>query len=256
MRLAVVISTVVCMGALPLAASGAPAPPLVRVGKPAFPAPLEAVSPSGQRRLVSVSTSARAPTYTPSSDPPVPRGAPAELDGATPQRVFAQPGTTFVVYGTGILAGFGPRGVLKYAFELRAFGFPPRSLVPAAYGPQEVVWARQLGNRLVVQTSHLGYARDSGDRNGYLTALDVRSGRIGWRSVSLVANADNFLVVSGLLVSGYGFTAERDWLYLVDPADGRVRHQLALPSMAERLSLRDGRIVVRAYDARVIVAVR
>lgn len=128
--------------------------------------------------------------------------------------------------------------------------------MPRAYGPQEVVWARQLGKLLVVQTSHLGYASDSGDRNGYLTGIDIRSGRVAWRSPSLVANADNFLVARGLIVSGYGFTAEQDWLYLVDPADGRVRDRLAFPSMAERLSLRDGQIVVRAYDARVVARLR
>jgi len=256
MRFALLAFTLLLAGAQPLVASGAAPAPIIRVAKPAFPAPLDALSPSGPLRLSTVSTGPRAPAYTPSRNAPRPGGAGLELGGASLQRVFAQPGTTFVVYGTGVLAGFGPRGAMKYAFDFRAFGFPPRSLLPAAYGPQEVVWARQLGNRLVVQTSHLGYASDSGDRNGYLTALDVRSGRILWRSASLVANADNFLVVSGLLVSGYGFTAERDWLYLVDPADGRVRDRLALPSMAERLSLRDGGIVVRAYDARVIVAVR
>ena len=90
-------------------------------------------------------------------------------------------------------------------------------------------------------------------RNGYLTGIDIAGGRVVWRSPSLVANADNFLVVRGLIVSGYGFTAERDWLYLVDPANGRVRDRVALPSMAERLSVRGDEIVVRAYDARVVV---
>jgi len=89
-----------------------------------------------------------------------------------------------------------------------------------------------------------------GPQGGLKYAFDVRS------SPSLVANADNFLVARGLIVSGYGFTAEQDWLYLVDPADGRVRDRLALPSMAERLSLRDGQIVVRAYDARVVARLR
>ena len=73
-------------------------------------------------------------------------------------RTFAQPGTRFIVYGTGVIAAFGPRGGMKYAFDLRSFGFPPRSVAPNAYGPQEVAWARQLGRLLVVQTNHLGYA--------------------------------------------------------------------------------------------------
>lgn len=142
---------------------------------------------------------------------------------------------------------------MKYAFDLTSFGFPPRSLAPRAYGPQEIVWARQIGRLLVVQTSHLGYASDSADRNGYLTAIDLATGKVRWRSPSLVANARNFIVVDGMIVSGYGFTAEKDWLYLTDPKTGRVRDRLALPSMAERLTRSGDRIVARCYDAKVVV---
>lgn len=75
---------------------------------------------------------------------------------------------------------------------------------------------------MVVQTSHLGYASDSANRNGYLTAIDLDTGKVRWHSPSLVANAGNFLVVNGMIVSGYGFTAENDWLYLLDAKTGRV----------------------------------
>ena len=167
--------------------------------------------------------------------------------------MFGQPGTTLAVYGASLLAGFGPHGGMKYAFDLTSFGFPPRSVVARAYGPQEVVWARHVGRLLVVQTSHLGYAKDSANRNGYLTGIDIASGKVAWRSRSLVAIAQNFLVVNGMVVSGYGFTAEKDWLYLLDAKTGRVRDRLALPSMAERLTRNADRIVARCYDAKVVV---
>ena len=230
----------------------APSPDLVRVAKPAFPTTVSAVSPSGSWRLAAVSTARRSPTYAPERDAAPPRGAPRALGGEPPSFVFGQPGTAFVVYGTGVIGAFGPRGGLKYAFDLRSFGFPPKARVPRAYGPQEVVWARQLGRTLVVQTNHLGYASDSGGRNGYLTGIDVDTGAVRWRSPALVANARNFAVAHGLVVSGYGFTAEKDWLYLVDPANGKVRDRLALPSAAERITLRGDLIVVRCYDARVV----
>jgi PQQ enzyme-like repeat protein len=235
------------------AALGAPPPDVIHVAKPAFPPPLAEVRPSGELRLAAISTRSRSPgALWLHVSPEVPRRAPATLAGARRSRVFGQPGTTFVIYGTGILAAFGPRGEMKYAFDLRSFGFPPRSLVPRAYGPQELVWARQLGRTLVVQTAHLGYATDSGSRNGYLTAIDIDTGKVRWRSPSLVANAQTFVVVHGVIVSGYGFTAERDWLYLIDPATGRVRDRLALPSMAERIEVRDHHLVVRCYDAWVV----
>jgi len=186
MRL-LLLASAVLVAAVPAVAVSATAPPLIRVAKPSFPAPHAAVAPSGSVRLATVSTTSRGPTYTPPRDPLITGEAVRELGGATPTRAFPQPGTTLVLYGTGVVVAYGPQGGLKYAFDVRS-------------------------------------------------------------SPSLVANADNFLVARGLIVSGYGFTAEQDWLYLVDPADGRVRDRLALPFMAERLSLRDGQIVVRAYD--------
>ena len=178
---------------------------------------------------------------------------PKTLLGHRETDVLGQPGTTFIVYGGGVIAAVGPRFGVKYAFDLTSFGFPPTSIAPQAYGPQEVVWARQVGRLLVVQTSHLGYASDSANRNGYLTAINLDTGKVRWRSPSLVANARNFLVVDGMVVSGYGFTAEKDWLYLLDAKTGRVRDRLALPSMAELLTRRGNRIVVRCYDAKVVV---
>jgi len=246
-------STVAGLLAAATVAVAATEPALVRVSKPAFPPAVSDVAASGTARLSVVSTVSRFPALAPGNEPLIPGEAVRELGGAFPERAFVQPGTTIVLYGTGVLAAYGSRGGLKYGFDLRSFAYPPRSLVRQAYGPQEVVWARQLGQLLVVQTSHLGYARDSGGRNGYLTGIDIATGKVRWRSPSLVANADNFLVVRGLIVSGYGFTRERDWLYLVDPASGRVRDRVSLPSMAERLSLRGNDIVVRAYDARVVV---
>lgn len=245
--LAAFIGTGLCSVAI--AAAG----DVVVLPKPGFPPPLRHVAPGAGPRLQLVSTTPRSPTYTPPADEAVLDAIPRTLQGKERLRVFGQPGTTFAVYGASLLAGYGPHGGMKYAFDLTSFGFPPRSIAPRAYGPQEVVWARQVGRLLVVQTSHLGYARDSANHNGYLTGIDVASGKVAWRSPSLVANAQNFVVVDGMVVSGYGFTAERDWLYTIDARTGRVRDRLSLPSMAERLTRSGDRIVARCYDAKVVV---
>ena len=97
----------------------------------------------------------------------------------------------------------------------------------------------------------LHIASDSSGRNGYLTGIDLDTGKVRWRSPALAANAENLVVTSGLIVSGYGFTAEKDWLYLTDPGTGRVRDRLALPSAPERITVRGDRLVVRCYDAWV-----
>ena len=244
---------VALIGAALCSVAVAAAADVVAVPKPKFPPPVRDLAAGAGPRLQLVSTTPRSPTYSPPADGAVPNAVPRTLQGMERLRVFGQPGTTFAVYGVSLVAGFGPRGGMKYAFDLTSFGFPPTSIAPRAYGPQEVVWARQVGRLLVVQTSHLGYARDSANRNGYLTGIDIASGKVAWRSRSLVANAQNFLVVNGMVVSGYGFTAEPDWLYLLDAKTGRVRDRLPLPSMAERLTRSGERIVARCYDARVVV---
>ena len=254
MRRAVLVVAVLA-AALAASAGGATGRVVV-VSKPPFRPAMTAVTSAAGIRLHLVSTVRRDPSLFPDRASVItfPSGSPAILAGEERSSiVFAQPGTTLVLYGSSVLAGFGPRGEMKYAFDLSSFGFPPKSIAPRAHGPQEVVWARQVGRLLVVQTSHLGYASDSANRNGYLTGIDLDSGKVRWRSPSLVANAGNFLVVDGMIVSGYGFTAEKDWLYLLDPKTGCVRDRLALPSMAEQLTRRGDRIVVRCYDAKVVV---
>ena len=90
------------------------------------------------------------------------------------------------------------------------------------YVTQAIRWAQQVGNVLYVSTAHRTYAASSGGRNAYLTAIDVGSRVLPWRSAPLVANADTFEVVGDRIVAGYGFTAEPDRLYLLDRGTGAV----------------------------------
>ncbi len=76
-----------------------------------------------------------------------------------------------------------------------------------------------------------------------------------WRSRALVANARTFVLAGNLIVAGYGFTQERDFLYLLDRKTGRVLDRLGVPSAPERIALRDGRLHVRTYDRQVIARI-
>ncbi len=63
-------------------------------------------------------------------------------------------------------------------------------------------------------------------QNAYVTAFDAKTKQRLWRSKALVANAQTFAVTPGYLITGYGFTAEPDWLYLLDRRTGRVVERL------------------------------
>jgi hypothetical protein len=75
-----------------------------------------------------------------------------------------------------------------------------------------------------------------------------------WRSPALVGNAGTF-VDGGYIVSSYGFTAEPDFLYLLDRRTGKVLDSLSVPSAPEIIKLRGKRLHVRTYDHQVVARI-
>jgi hypothetical protein len=86
-------------------------------------------------------------------------------------------------------------------------------------------------------------------------AVDLETSRPLWRSPALVANARTFVVTGDLIVSGYGFTAEPDFLYLLDRRTGKVLDRLAVPSAPEVIKLRGDRLHVRTYDRQIVARI-
>ena len=76
--------------------------------------------------------------------------------------------------------------------------------------------------------------------NAYLTAIDVGTDAVLWRSAPLVANADTFEIIGDRIVTGYGFTAEPDWLYVLDRGTGAVTGGIPLASGPEFIMRPEG----------------
>jgi hypothetical protein len=76
-----------------------------------------------------------------------------------------------------------------------------------------------------------------------------------WRSAAQVANAANFVFVNDTVVTGYGYTAEPDYLYALDRATGKVKGRVLLPSAPIRIVRRGTTLTVDTYDHRVVVRV-
>jgi hypothetical protein len=141
-------------------------------------------------------------------------------------------------------------GTPRYAFDFLNYAYAPR-------GPerqyQELLWAVESGGVLYVAHSHATYARASGGLTGYITAIELRTRKVRWRSRPLVANAETFEVVGNVIVAGYGFTEEPDSLYLLNRRTGAVAQRLPLPSAPEYIIRRGRTVYVRTYDHDVIV---
>jgi hypothetical protein len=72
---------------------------------------------------------------------------------------------------------------------------------------EEVTWAREASGVLYVEHRHLTYTIATKGRNGYVSAIDLDTRKLRWRSRALIANARTFVLDGDYIVSGYGFTA-------------------------------------------------
>jgi hypothetical protein len=189
----------------------------------------------------------------------LPTVGPLHLPAGTPRSFRSLPlleairrrDTLLLVYGRHGRYLVGQTGAKpRYALDFVNYAYAPR-------GPersfQELLWAVEGGGVLYVAHAHATYARASGGLTGYVTAIDVRTRTVRWRSRPLVANAETFEVVGNVIVAGYGFTEEADFLYLLDRRTGAVVQRLALPSAPEYVIRRGRTVYVRTYDHDVIV---
>jgi hypothetical protein len=236
----------VALAVIALAAGTAWAQNVILLPRPSFPPPAADVQPTGPRlELVSSRYHDPADLAPPPPDPPA--SAPRTFRGRELERAIRQPPRLFLVYEGRYLVKTGANA---YAFDFRRFLMPPNR----GYG-LALTWAREADGVLYVQHAHPTYASATRGRNGYLTAVDVATRRILWRSRALVANARTFVLADDFVVSGYGFTREDDFLYLLDRRTGKVLDRLPVPSAPELVRLHGDRLLVRTYDRDVVARI-
>ena len=86
---------------------------------------------------------------------------------------------------------------------------------------QYLRWAQLKDGILYVSIGHNTYAESEPD-SSYMAAIDPETGKVIWRSDPLVSNALNFKIVGDTIICGYGFTAEPDFIYLLDLSTGKT----------------------------------
>lgn len=113
---------------------------------------------------------------------------------------------------------------------------------------QQINWAIIKDNILYVSQSHSTYAKSSNNMNGYITAIDLSDNEIIWRSKSLVSNADNFVIVDDVIICGYRFTDEPDYLYQIDRNTGKILDKTKLKTAATYIIKKGNILFVRTYN--------
>lgn len=108
------------------------------------------------------------------------------------------------------------------------------------------------GSALYVSLQFNGYAREIKRNGNRVVALDLCRHSREWVSASLVSNAA-MLLWGDYLITGYGFTAEPDYLFALDRHTGKVVQRVKVATGPSELRVQDGVLYVRLYDGYAAV---
>ena len=80
------------------------------------------------------------------------------------------------------------------------------------------------------------YAKDSNYKCSKLVALNPKSKKVLWKTKYLTSN-NRFLILDKYIVSAYGFTAEKDYIFLVEKKSGKILQKLFIPRAASSIEI-------------------
>lgn len=98
---------------------------------------------------------------------------------------------------------------------------------------------------LYIGSIYNGYAMEN---SCYLMAYDIENGELLWRSDDQTYNSMNFIVKGDVIICGYGFTAEPDYIYQISMHTGKVLSKTAVAKMPDLLVEQDGLLYVHTYS--------
>lgn len=119
-------------------------------------------------------------------------------------------------------------------------------------GILEMSDAHVAGKILYFDCNYNGYANIVSNRTGYLVALDLEAGEVLWTSGQLASSYRGFVVYEGAIITGYGFTEEKDYLYVFNRFTGKQWLKTSLKSAPEFIVPKDGKLYVRTYDTNYL----
>lgn len=190
-------------------------------------------------------------------------GAPGDLPPSVPARAgdmilvraFRDEGTGYAIYGEDFSAGpFLTLWTPDFGSLVGQFDFSPYRNSPKVvagdenYVDQATRFASVVDGVLYVSHAHNTYAKSSMGMNAYITAVEVATGKMLWRSAPLVSNGESFIIKGDGIICGYGFTDEQDYLYVLDRHTGKTVSKTLVKSGPERLALIGDILHVRTYN--------
>ena len=90
-----------------------------------------------------------------------------------------------------------------------------------------------------------GYAQPD---SCFMFAYDLENNKLLWRSGDQTCNTMNFIVKKDVIICGYGFTSEKDYLYQLNLHTGEVIASLELKKPPELLVPQENMLYVHTYS--------
>lgn len=90
-----------------------------------------------------------------------------------------------------------------------------------------------------------GYAQPD---SCFMFAYDLKNNKLLWRSGAQTCNTMNFIVKKDVIICGYGFTSEKDYLYQLNLHTGEVIASLELKKQPDLLVPQDNMLYVHTYS--------
>lgn len=110
----------------------------------------------------------------------------------------------------------------------------------------EVQDFRYHDGRIYFNEACQSYSQQAGGRCSALVCADLATGRVLWRTAPLVSN-NIFIIHRKRIFCGYGFTAEPDFLFILDADTGRVLSRTPVDSAHDYMEIQDGHLLVTTY---------
>ena len=111
----------------------------------------------------------------------------------------------------------------------------------------EIQDIRYADGKLYFNEACISYAEQVEGACSSLVCLDPVAQRVLWRTPNLVSN-NVFILHGPLIICGYGFTQEADFLYLVKSDTGEVISQTSLATAHDYLAVRDNTLYATTYN--------
>ena len=89
----------------------------------------------------------------------------------------------------------------------------------------------------------------------FMFAYDLENEKLLWRSADQSYNTMNFVVKGDIILCGYGFTAEKDYLYQINRNTGEIIDRLELVSMPDLIVEQDGKLYVHTYNCNYVIEI-